>query len=299
MIEIMTIGDFMALSPEQREEILKALKVRDRLDKYLDGLNRKKSSIPKEGVWVRCRHCEPDTPGQILLKPRNNLDLHPSQIHKCIKKLWFDCIPQFVDNLEENVEPRLRRIFDLGHAWHHTVQSYGRAGAWSDKSAYRDEVPIEPGDPDSPNLVQPIAADLWIRGSADAVIDRYIIPDVPGLGDVVVRMVHEYKTINSAQYNTLKRPKPEHKWQALIYSRVFDIPLVVFLYLNKDTCAQVDYPISFDPQIWAQIETKIRKVQYYVEYDKMPPWEETSAVLDKYECKDCGYRKICQPPQTR
>lgn len=295
MLEIMTIGDFMQLSPAQREEIQKALRVRDRLDKWLESLNGKRPTIIQP-EYKRCRACSDSPhPGWVLHTPRNDADIHPSQIHKCIKKLWFDSAG-FASYGEEFIEARLRRTFDLGHAWHHTVQGYGLAGAWSEKRHYRDEVAIDPEakGPDGLPLL-PVAHDLWIRASVDAIIDRYVLPDVPMLGDVVVRMVHEYKTMNSNQFANLKRPKTEHKWQSMIYAKVFDIPLVCVLYLNKDTSAQIDYPLQFDVVLWEQVERKIRTVQHYVEVDQMPPWEITSAVLEPSECKQCAYSKLCKP----
>jgi CRISPR/Cas system-associated exonuclease Cas4 (RecB family) len=294
MLEVMTVGDFMALPQLQQEEIQKALRVRDRLDKWLEGLNGKRPAL-LQAEWKPCRLCSPEYPGWVLHEPRNDSDIHPSQVHKCMKKLWFDCAG-FAPQAEEFIEPRLRRTFDLGHAWHHTVQSYGRAGAWGPKEYYHEEVEIDPdklGPDGEPTL--PLANRLWIRGSADAVIDRYILPNVPTLGDVAVRMVHEYKTINSNGFTNLKRPKPEHKWQAMIYAAVFNVPLVCYLYLNKDTSAQIDYPLPFDQVLWQKIEQKLLKVRYYIEADQMPPWEETAAVLDPAECKQCGYFKICQP----
>lgn len=294
MLEIMTIRDFYSLHQQQREEIQKALRVRDRLDKWLDERVNKKRPPLLQAEWKSCRVCDPQNPGWILHEPRNNSDIHPSQVCKCLKKLWYDC-SGYAQEAEESIEPRLQRIFDLGHAWHHTVQSYGRAGAWGPKEFYRDEVTIDPGPPGSPNTALPVAANLWIRGSADAVIDRYVIPNVPQLGDVAVRMVHEYKTINSSGYTNLKKPKTEHKWQAMIYSAVFDVPLVVFLYLNKDTSAQIDYPLPFDFSLWQQIEQKLNAVKYYTEEGIMPPWEYTSAVNEPMECKQCGYFKLCRP----
>jgi hypothetical protein len=301
MLEIMTIGDFMALHPTQREEIQKALKVRDRLDKWLDYTINAKRPPMLQAEWKKCRFC--DEAGAVhneagcwaLSEPRDNSDIHPSQVTKCIKKLWYDCAG-FTQQAEEIIDPRTQRTFDLGHAWHHTVQGYGRRGAWSDPSDYRDEVPFDPdmvterGDPKFP-----VAKQFLLHGSVDAIISRYIIPQVPMLGDVMVRMVHEYKTINSNGFQNLKKPKPEHKWQAMIYAAVFDIPLVVFLYLNKDTSAQIDYPISFDPILWGQIQQKIEIVKYYLQVEQMPPWDITSAVRDPAECKQCGYVKICRP----
>lgn len=295
MLEIMTIGDYMALPALQREEIQKALRVRDRLDKWLDRVVNTKRPPLLQSEWKKCKACDPEYPGWVLHEPRNNSDIHPSQVNKCIKKLWYDCAG-YAQYQEEHIEPRLQRTFDLGHAWHHTVQGYGRGGAWCDKEHYHDEVEIDPdklGPDGRPTL--PVAHHLWIRGSVDAIIDRYVIPDVPTLGDVTVRMVHEYKTINSNGFTNLKRPKPEHKWQAMIYSAVFDVPLVVFLYLNKDTSAQIDYPIQFDGALWQQIEQKLLTVRHYIEADQFPPWEITSAVKDPAECKECGYLKICEP----
>lgn len=296
MLEILTIGDYLALPVPQREEILKAMRVRDRLDKWLDSLNGPRPTM-LQSEWKPCKGCGPESPhpGWVLHEPRNDSDIHPSQVHKCIKKLWFDCAG-FAPKAEEHIDPRLRRIFDIGHAWHHTIQGYGRAGAWGAKEHYHDEVPIDPNlVDDSGKPVLPVANHLWIRGSVDAIIDRYVLPDVPTMGDVVVRIVHEYKTINSGQFSNLKRPKPEHKWQAMIYSGVFDVPLVVFLYLNKDTCHQVDYPLPFDHILWKQIEEKLLAVKYYIEIDQLPPWDLTSAVKNPTECKECGYFKICQP----
>ena len=299
MLEIMIIRDFMSLPVQQREEILKALRVRDRLDRWLDSLNTKRPTLIQP-EWKQCKGCsDGEYPGWVLHTPRNDSDIHPSQVNKCIKKLWFDCAG-YAPYAEDNVDPRVRRIFDLGHAWHHTIQSYGKSGAWGPREHYHDEVPIDPDALDEQGRpILPVANNLWIRGSADAIIDRYVIPAVPTLGDVAVRMVHEYKTINSNGYTNLKRPKPEHKWQAMIYAAVFDVPLVVYLYLNKDTCAQIDYPVPFDFALWQQIEQKLQTVKYYIENDQLPPWEITSAVNNTSECRECGYLKLCGPNLRR
>ncbi len=296
MLEIMTIGDFLRLPKAQQEEIQIALKVRDRLDKWQDSLSGRRPTVI-QGEWRRCRVCDPEYPGWILHQPRNDSDIHPSQVTKCVKKLWYDCAG-FAPYFEEHIEARLQRTFDIGHAWHHTIQRYGKAGAWGSGEDYHDEVSIDPDAVDhNGQYILPVANHLWIRGSADAIIDRYIVPNVPSLGDVAVRMVHEYKTINSSGFTNLKKPKPEHKWQAMIYAAVFDVPLVVYLYLNKDTSAQIDYPLPFDVMLWKQIEEKLLTVKYYVEQDQLPPWELTSAIKDPAECKECGYAKICQPPR--
>jgi CRISPR/Cas system-associated exonuclease Cas4 (RecB family) len=312
MLEIMTIRDFMSLPVQHQQEIQKSLRVKDRLEVWLKSLNNKSaSSQPKQPFWSPCKYCaataspgkcvgcSPEAPGWELIEPRDNSDIHPSQINKCLKNLWF-CCAGYAEQFDEYIDPRLQMIFDLGHAWHHTVQSYGKRGAWSEKQYYRPEVPIDPDEllaDGRPAL--PVANEFWIKGSVDAIIDRYVLPSVPMLGDVTVRMIHEYKTINSNSFQNLKRPKTEHKWQATIYSKVFDIPLVVFHYVNKDNCNHIDYPVPFDHSVWSTIQGKIEKVQHYHSQGSPPPWEETAAVINPTECKSCGYYKICQPPDRR
>lgn len=313
MLEINTINDFLGLPTELQLEIQKAIRAKERLEDFLRTQNKTVGQSAKpmhQARWEECKHCVPGKPGTCKHcapwnhpgwiwkdQERDDNDIHPSQINKCIKTLWFSC-NGFVDQLEEHIDPRTRMIFDLGHSWHHTVQAYGRWGAWSEPQHYRDEVRIDPNalNPDG-TPVLPTAHRYWIRGSADAVIDRYIIKNVPRVGDVAIRLVHEYKTINSGQYEKLTRPKPEHKWQATIYAAVFDIPIVVYLYTNKDNCQLADFPVPFDYSIWQEVTKKIDQVQYYTNAGQMPPWEETSAVKDKKECENCGYRKVCAPPQ--
>ena len=309
MLELNTIAAFQALPANLQGEVQKALKTKDRLEEYLRSLNTKAGQSTVIQEWRpcphcikdkpgTCRHCEPTGhPGWIWVSDgRDSSDIHPSQINKCLKALWFSCVGE-QDQLEEYVDPRLRMIFDIGSAWHDTVQRYGRKGAWCAPEHYHPEYRIDPDalNPDK-TPVLPLAHRYWIKGSADAVIDRYICNNVPGLGDVAVRLVHEYKTINSNGYEKLTRPKPEHKFQATIYAAVFDIPIVVYLYTNKDNCQTTDFPVPFDHMIWNEVATKIDQVQNYVNTEQTPPWEETSATKNPRECMECGYRKLCAPP---
>lgn len=297
MLEINTIEDFFALSPQQRDEIQKAIRTKDRLEDFLRSQNKRIGSIIKtEPHWERCNKCK-DHPGWLLKGGgRDDSDIHPSQINKCLKFLYYSCAG-YADRLEEFIEPRLQMIFDLGHAWHSIVQRYGQKGAWCAPSQYHPEVPIDPdamahdGTP-----IMPVAHKYWIRGHVDALIDKYYIENVPGTGPVSIRLIHEYKTINSSQYSKLTRPKPEHKFQATIYAAVFNVPIVVYLYTSKDDCKTIDYPVPFDHSIWSEVVNKIQTVQDFINKDQEPPWEMTSAVLEPSECEKCGFRGTCSPP---
>jgi CRISPR/Cas system-associated exonuclease Cas4 (RecB family) len=298
VLTINTISDFYALSETHRVAILKALDTKTRLIDWLDKEARKPKRWHKHSFRGKCRNCNGE--GTYLHVPRDARDIHPSQITRCLKKIWFDCsVSGQVDNdgdqvpfyvySEEYVDPYSQMIFDQGHGLHDQYQSYGNKGAWGKN--YVDEVPI---DPDSGQL--PMAEAYWIRGAVDALLDPYVI-QVPGIGPVGIRIIHEYKSINDNNYQNLKSPKPDHKWQASIYSWVFDVPIVVYLYINKDNNKLADFPVPFDFALWSTIEQKIERVQFYVDRRQVPPWEETSAVHKPSECEKCPYLRICNPPQ--
>lgn len=304
MLEINTVAEFLALPTPLRDEIQKAIRAKDRLDNWLRSQNKRTGvDIPKiEPHWAPCKSCGKwGQPGWVWREEheRDNSDIHPSQIHKCMKALWFACAG-YADQLEEFIDARTQMIFDIGHLWHSIVQRYGTKGAWGPPELYHPEVPIDPdatafdGTP-----VHPLASHYWIKGHVDAVIDKYYLEDVPGIGEMSIRLVHEYKTINSAQYGRLLRPKPEHKYQATIYAAVLDIPIVVYLYTNKDDCKTADFPVPFDHTIWNEVAAKITQVQHYVNNNETPPWELTAAVQNPAECESCGFRKSCQPPLTK
>jgi CRISPR/Cas system-associated exonuclease Cas4 (RecB family) len=301
MLEINTIAQFLDLPTQLRDEVQKAIRAKDRLDNWLRAQNKRiGTDLPKmEPHWEPCRSCKPwGHPGWVWREEheRDNSDIHPSQIGKCLKALWFAC-SGYAGQLEEFIDSRTQMIFDIGSAWHLVMQHYGAQGAWGDKNLYRAEVPI---DPDAVTFdghpIHPLANQLWIKGHVDAVVDKYLIDNVPGIGPVSIRLVHEYKTINSNGYSKLLRPMPSHKYQATIYAAVLDIPIVVYLYTNKDDCKTADFPVPFDHTIWNEVAAKISQVQGYVNSEQVPPWEITSAVKNQAECMECGYRKSCQPP---
>lgn len=301
MLEINTIDQFLALPTSVREEIQKAIKAKDRLDNFLRSQNKRVGQVKAaiEPHWEECKKCKPyGQPGWVWVEEhvRDDSDIHPSQIDKCLKFLWMSCMG-YANQLEEFIEPRLQQLFDLGSAWHLVMQNYGKRGAWSHPDLFHPEAPIDPdavthdGTP-----VHQVASQFWIKGHVDAVIDRYEIDNVPGVGPVAIRLVHEYKTINSNGYSKLTRPLPKHKKQATIYSAVFNIPIVVYFYTNKDDNKMADFPVPFDHTIWNEAVDKVVKVQNYVNTNQVPPWEETSAVQNQAECMECGFRKLCQPP---
>lgn len=327
MLEIRTIADFDALSPHHKSAILKELKTKIRLEDWHRANNKKRARR------ARLKHVITIPRDPIVIRPRDGTDIHPSSVTRCIKRIWLDCtsvemdieeivydergdpridptngnpvteikrrMVPYSELTEENIDPRLQMIFDTGSAWHGVMQGYGHKGAWGPRKHYSDEVPIDPDERNEEGeIINAMAEKYWIKGAVDGVIDPYLMT-VPGIGDVAIRVIHEYKTINSNGYKNLSQPKSDHKWQATVYSKMLDIPIVIYMYTNKDNQQMADFPVAFDHHLWAKIEEKILRVQWYVENNTPPPWEETDAVLNPRACGDCGHNRNCNPPQPK
>lgn len=300
MITLRTIAEFQRLNTAQQSAILSSLQTKSRLEKWLWSLNDKKPRPAKpDGEpdgWTRCKRCL-NHPGWVPEEEaRDNSYIHPSAIHKCVRFHWY-CCNDFASQMEEKIAPQLRMIFDVGHAWHHVVQSYGKKGAWGE--GYTPEVSIEPdalGSDGQPVL--PEAARTWIQGHVDAVLSDYFVPSVPGLGDVSLRLMHEYKTINDDGFKRLTKPKFEHRQQATCYQKVLDLPVAVYLYINKNNSSMIDFPLAFDESLWQEIDReRIQPVQRFSAEGQPPSWDLTSARKNPSECRECPFRlSVCRPP---
>lgn len=308
MLEINTIQDFYALSQEQRGDICRNIKTIERLKGYLQTLNDEKPKEEKPPEWIPCKRCE--TKGWILdeHEERNNADIHASTIHRCMKYIWYSC-NDYVFEAKRNISPESRLIFDHGHALHHMLQTYGKKGAWGSPLDYQPEAIILPNEQEAIEKrahILPEAIKYRIRSSVDAVLWKYIVPDIRGIGDVSIRLIHEYKSIGPGKpkkdgglyggFADLKGPKLEHKQQAMIYSHVFNVPIVVFIYYNKGNDQLIDFPVPYESLTWNYVRSRIDKILAYVEDKTPPPWEYTSAIMNPSECTNCDYLHICKPP---
>ena len=274
VIQLHTIEQWMQLDPSLKPLVLQNIKIKDRLHRYL--LGKKKDVVLTEPKWVQCRRCQDDgQPGWVLLEPRYP-GIHPSQMSQpCSLKIYNEMIGKEQRN---KIEPRLQLIFDLGHAAHHMFQNYGRDGAWGPFYTPESQVSGE---------FQPLAKELMLEGSADAE-NILTIDDIPGCQYVFeVGIVHEYKTISSQGFKKLAGPKPEHKQQAMFYSAALNRPIIVYLYLNKDDSNLSDFPVAFDPSVWAVLEGKARQLKSAFDV-RQPPAAEVG-----FNCKDCGFYDGC------
>lgn len=177
-------------------------------------------------------------------------------------------------------EPRGRRILDTGSAIHLQLQTYLLSAA--ERSGGMEKFTMEVDvNPDS----NEIADQYDISGHTDGI---YEIHD--GVDDIRVGV--EIKTINDGGYKELNKPHREHATQATIYQKCLDLPVMVFLYYNKNDSSIAEYHHLFNPDIWAAVEEKVNYVRECSLTGK-PPRQEVSR-----SCLYCSFKHLCKPPRS-
>ncbi|TXH10929.1 MAG: hypothetical protein E6R04_03945 [Spirochaetes bacterium] len=272
IVQVHTIDQWMEVDPEIRGLILKNIKLKDRLFKFLKDRNDSKGPTQKLGDWNPCAKCE--TKGWVPAEPRLP-GIHPSQLpHPCMLKIYFELIGAPSSG---SFEARLQLIFDLGHAVHDMFQSYGKSGAWG--PIYTPEATIS-------QTLQEKSEQLMIEGHADA--ENVLTVDIPGSSVLYeVGVIHEYKTMNNRNFEKLTQPKPEHKVQAMVYAACLNRPVVAYLYFNKDNQNLADFPVQFNTDLWVQIEAKALIILDAFKKKEPPPGS------TGFHCQQCQFVLTC------
>lgn len=194
----------------------------------------------------------------------------------CARVLYYDLVGA---SSEGAIDPRLRRIFDTGSAIHAQLQGYLEVIAANSDGEYEfhPEVDINPNNNE-------IADQMDISGHTDG--DNWVV-----LGEDKVRFLLEIKTINDAGYKKTSGPHAEHLMQGTVYQKCMDVPLIVFLYYNKNDSSMAEFVHQFDPKRWDAIVEKLNMVREHA-FREEPPARETG-----WHCSNCKYKGICKPPR--
>src|SRR5262249_13683627 len=84
-LRLHTIDEWVRVDPMIRAEIVKHIKLKDRLPRWLLARRQEKVTSPH---WVKCGDCEGR--GHILVEPRYD-GIHPSQLpHPCMLKIFHE-----------------------------------------------------------------------------------------------------------------------------------------------------------------------------------------------------------------
>lgn len=180
---------------------------------------------------------------------------------------------------EGSWEPRMRRLLDTGSVIHAQLQAYLEiiAANSGGTETFTPEADIDPEN-------NPVAQLLDLSGHTDGIYQVTLTPDL-------VRFGIEIKTINDAGYQKTSGPHQEHLTQGTIYQKCLDLPIMVYLYYNKNDSSVAEFVHIFDELRWAAIVRKIDMVREHA-YKDVPPEQEAG-----WHCSNCKYKSICRPPR--
>ena len=194
----------------------------------------------------------------------------------CARLLYYDYTGA---DAEGAWEPRMRRLLDTGSAIHAQLQAYLEVIAKNSDGAqeFTPEADINPDE-------NPIAQVMDLSGHTDGIYS--VIEPVDK-----VRFGIEIKTINDAGYQKTSGPHQEHITQGTIYQKCLDLPLMVFVYYNKNDSSVAEFVQVFDERRWDAIVKKLNMVRECA-FREVPPDHEPG-----WHCSNCKYKAVCKPPR--
>lgn len=100
----------------------------------------------------------------------------------------------------------------------------------------------------------------------------------------------EIKTETSHKWIERKEVAEDHYNQATAYSIAFNLPDVIFLYVNRDTCDMKAFLLTVTDDMKQDLIGKIEECDNYVKIGQCPPNPEN---VSKKACTYCDYRNSC------
>jgi CRISPR/Cas system-associated exonuclease Cas4 (RecB family) len=199
-------------------------------------------------------------------EPRATYCIHPSQAGGCLRKAFFSFVHAPKD--PRAPDPRLQRIFDVGHEGHRRIQGY-LFEAWKRKVGSVTRVWED---------VQLKIPELFIIGELDAIVEvgskhRYVV---------------EIKTASKTSFDSLSSPKKEWDTQSRIYSQAVGIKGSVVYAECKDNQNAKEFWVPYDKKAWRNVEDSCKEMMLCAEKEKVP----TS--MDKSACRFCDYTRVCK-----
>jgi CRISPR/Cas system-associated exonuclease Cas4 (RecB family) len=181
-----------------------------------------------------------------------------------VRKAFFSFVHAPKD--ESPPDPRLQRVFDVGHEGHRRIQGYFFE-AWKRglvKQAWED--------------VKLSIPELCISGELDGIVE-VAEPD---------RILLEIKTAKSTSFNRIKRPEETWVWQCHVYMEAVGLRAAIILVECKDTQDQKEFWVPFDDELWGQIESRCLALISAAAARLVPVEQDTSG------CRFCDYGNVCE-----
>jgi hypothetical protein len=203
--------------------------------------------------------------------------LRPSSLWKCDRMCVFH-LCRAPQNPQKQ-DARMQRILDQGTATHEVMQGYlaDHPEYWFAPEARVDTV----------------VAGVRVRGSCDGILIRR---------SDGYRFGIEIKTKGNDAFNKLTKPDPDHILQASLYAKLNNVWWITIIYWDKDKQFLKEYPVCYDPAVWASIEERVAAIKTmadealgkghrytHLDHKKLPKFDPK-----KCDPKFCPFKTFCE-----
>lgn len=220
-----------------------------------------------------------------------SLSFKPSQYYKCGRKLWYEFFD--VEKTSEQIYARSVRILEVGTLLHQWIQD--KIKEISDNDGFLKIVPLEElpiYNVEGVEIIQehnshPIEVKFrdyrWTQQiPISAMVDGFF-----EIGNK--RVIFEFKTINSKDFEYLYEPLKEHQKQGALYALCLGIKNVLFVYFNKDTQQMKAFLKEYNEKHLDWVKKRLLYLEKFVLTKKLPPKEP-----NEKDCAYCPYKKQCE-----
>lgn len=198
-------------------------------------------------------------------KPKKVGRYYPSEIGRCIRKVWYTY------KYPTEIEPELRRIFELGNMLHDFIVEVIKSEKTPEVELLQAEMPFKvPYE------------DFLISGRVD---------DLMLLKAGRKKILVEVKSSKSIK--RIKGPMPHHKIQLQFYMYATRVHNGMLLYIDKSTLETKSFVVKFSPKQAKQILNKFRALHKHLSNGSLPVAEAKKRKETKWMCSYCEYKDKC------
>ena len=202
---------------------------------------------------------------------------HPSSFsNTCDNFLYLELLE--AERKNKNLGKRTK-IYDIGTAYHLVLNYWTPTRAIYHNYTHLNEFPVKDFD---------YAKKLRMCGSADGYEERTI-------GDIELKFFYEFKSTKSAA-KLGNRPSTSYRQQISGYMRAADVPITVFIYVDKSTEDLVYFIERYQDPTWRPIEKRLKSLIELAKDKNM--YQHADKNINK-SCRFCDFFEVCKPDMSK
>ncbi len=202
-------------------------------------------------------------------KPKGIGRYYPSEIGKCMRKLWYSY------KYPKKVEPDLLKVFELGNIIHDFIARVIKSEKTPEVKLLEEEYPVVMA-----------VDDFVISGRVDDLMlviasgKKYLI---------------EVKSSRNIDY--VKSPQKTHETQLQFYMHSTGVKNGIILYVDKRDLRTKAFEINYSEEEAKKIIERFRKIHRTLKQNELPEPEAKQIQEWNWMCKYCEYADMCEKNQ--